>query len=50
MHAAPAGLYGVEAPGGVAIRSAEESLERVRASLRTLVAESMDVPIYPIED
>jgi homoserine dehydrogenase len=50
MHAAPAGLYGVEAPGGVAIRSAEQSLERVRASLRALVPGPLDVPIYPIED
>jgi hypothetical protein len=50
LRSGPAALYGVEAPGGVAIRSAEPSLERVRASLRTFVTDQADVPIYPIED
>ena len=50
MRSGSAGMYGVEAPGGVAIRSAEPSLERVRASLRSFVPASVDVPIYPIED
>jgi homoserine dehydrogenase len=50
VRSGSAGLYGVEAPGGVAVRSAEPSLERVRASIRELVAGSVDVPLYPIED
>jgi hypothetical protein len=50
VRSGPAGLYGVEAPGGLAIRSAEPSLERVRDSILPLVADSMDVPLYPIED
>jgi hypothetical protein len=50
VRSGSAGLYGVEAPGGVAIRSAEPSLEKVRSSIRALVAESVDAPIYPIED
>jgi homoserine dehydrogenase len=50
VRSGSAGLYGVEAPGGVAIRSAEPSLEKVRASLGALVTGSLDVHIYPIED
>lgn len=50
LRSGPAALYGVEAPGGVAIRSAEPSLERVRTSLRAFVPDPLDVPIYPIED
>ena len=41
---------GADLPGGVAIRSAEPSLEKVRASIRDLVAGTDDVHIYPIED
>jgi homoserine dehydrogenase len=50
VRSGSAGLYGVEAPGGVAIRSAEPSLARVRASIAALVPASTDLPIYPIED
>jgi homoserine dehydrogenase len=50
MGSGSAGLYGVEAPGGIAIRSAEPSLERVRSLLASFVQSSVDVPIYPIED
>jgi homoserine dehydrogenase len=50
VRSGSAGLYGVEAPGGVAIRSAEPSLEKVRTSIRALVPEFLDVPIYPVED
>jgi len=50
LRSGPAGLYGVEAPGGVALRTAEPSLERVRASMRTFVPNGADIAIYPIED
>jgi homoserine dehydrogenase len=50
VRSGSAGLYGVKAPGGVAIRSAEPSLAKVRASLAALVEDDFDVPIYPIED
>lgn len=50
VRSGSAGLYGVKAPGGVAIRSAEPSLAKVRASLAALVDERVDVPIYPIEE
>jgi hypothetical protein len=50
VRSGSAGLYGVEAPGGVAIRSAEPSLAKVRESIRALVADTVDLPIYPIED
>ncbi len=50
IRSGSAGLYGVEAPGGVAIRSAEPSLEKVRTSIAALVADGVDVHIYPIED
>jgi len=50
VRSGSAGLYGVEAPGGVAIRSAEPSLEKVRASIQAVAPTTVDVPIYPIED
>jgi homoserine dehydrogenase len=50
VRSGAAGLYGVKAPGGIAIRSAEPSLAKVRASLAALVDDGVDVPIYPIED
>jgi homoserine dehydrogenase len=50
VRSGAAGLYAVEAPGGVAVRSAEPSMERVRVSVRALVPETLDLPLYPIED
>jgi homoserine dehydrogenase len=50
VRSGSAGLYAVEAPGGVAVRSAEPSMERVPASVRDLVSPDADVPLYPIED
>jgi homoserine dehydrogenase len=44
------GLYAVEAPGGVAVRTAEPSLVRVRSFVQPLVGPSSDVHIYPVEE
>ena len=50
VRSGSAGLYAVEAQGGIAVRSSEPDVEAVCASIRALLDDPVDVPIYPIED